>query len=477
MKKHILVVLLLATFTVVTVKAQDKFESGVIVKKLFLDYSTLNGGDVFDFQDWNGGWEIGYTGYFNENWSLAIPIKIAEVKLPEATYSSRFIAGEAQLQYHIIGRSRKVNPYVSAGAGYVMENEDDGHAVIPFALGVQIPVGPKTDLNGEFAYRLGLEDDRDNFCIGLGFVQRFGKVEPAEEEEPVKKIIDSDGDGLADDIDLCPQVPGLDKFFGCPDTDGDGIQDDKDDCPEQPGPMEFNGCPDSDGDGLSDKEDECPNRAGPISNNGCPEVKTDRDGDGIADDEDRCPDEPGPAFLQGCPDTDGDGVADIDDACVNTPGPKITFGCPDTDGDGVADKDDRCITVPGPISNLGCPELEEEDRKTLEFAVQAVEFEFGKATLNNASFPILNKVADVMNRYPHYKLRITGHTDNVGDPNRNMDLSERRARSCYEYLSTKGVPVSRMSYSGMGETQPIATNDTDLGRSHNRRVEFDVYLD
>ena len=85
-------------------------------------------------------------------------------------------------------------------------------------------------------------------------------------------------------------------------------------------------------------------------------------------------------------------------------------------------------------------------------------------------------MADILKRYPEYKLRITGHTDNVGDTNRNLDLSERRARSCYEYLSTRGVPISRMSYAGMGKAQPIDTNDTDAGRSRNRRVEFDVYV-
>lgn len=501
--------MLVALFALSSAHAQKKIESGIIVKKSFVDYHSLNGGDVFDFQDWNGGYELGYTAYFNDKWSIAIPFRVAEIKLPESVYDKRFMGLDLQLQHHLSGRSRKVNPYVSAGIGFVSENGDSSHVAIPLAFGAQVAVGPKTDLNGEFAYRLGLADDRDAFNIGMGFVHRIGKVAPKAEmpEKPLTR--DSDGDGIVDDIDLCPQVPGLEAFFGCPDTDGDGIQDDKDDCPEQPGTRALNGCPDSDDDGVSDKDDECPNLFGTIANKGCPEMnkdtdrdgildkddrcpnqagtlanqgcpevmkETDTDGDGIPDNVDRCPNSAGSQYLEGCPDSDGDGVADYEDECPNVTGPRNSKGCPDTDGDGVSDKDDRCVSVPGPASNLGCPELRKEDRETLAFAVQAVEFDFAKATLRSESFSILNKVADVMKRYPAYKLRITGHTDSVGDGNRNLDLSERRARSCYEYLSTRGIPVARMSYSGMGKAQPIDSNDTEAGRSRNRRVEFDVYV-
>ena len=86
---------------------------------------------------------------------------------------------------------------------------------------------------------------------------------------------DTDGDGVADNEDACPEVFGLKEFNGCPDTDEDGITDAQDECPEVAGPKENNGCPwpDTDGDGVFDKDDECPEVAGPASNKGCPEVK------------------------------------------------------------------------------------------------------------------------------------------------------------------------------------------------------------
>ena len=88
-------------------------------------------------------------------------------------------------------------------------------------------------------------------------------------EQP-KQPKDSDGDGVADNEDLCPNVKGIKEYKGCPDTDGDGIIDSEDSCPTVKGILEMKGCPDSDGDGVADKDDNCPNVAGPIENKGCP---------------------------------------------------------------------------------------------------------------------------------------------------------------------------------------------------------------
>jgi OOP family OmpA-OmpF porin len=104
-------------------------------------------------------------------------------------------------------------------------------------------------------------------------------IKPVKVQIPVKpavpKVIpDTDGDGLNDEKDACPDKPGTIEYNGCPvpDSDGDGLNDKADACPDKPGPVEFNGCPipDSDGDGLNDKEDKCPSDPGTIENNGCP---------------------------------------------------------------------------------------------------------------------------------------------------------------------------------------------------------------
>lgn len=202
----------------------------------------------------------------------------------------------------------------------------------------------------------------------------------------------------------------------------------------------------------------------------------DQDNDGISDAADQCPTEAGPAATFGCPDTDLDGVADKVDECPDEAGPATTLGCPDTDGDGIDDSKDNCPNSAGPMSNNGCPEIKKEEKEFLEFAAQSVQFATGKATLKAESFAILDQVAEILLRYPDYKVRINGHTDAIGAANANQVLSEERARSCYEYLVSRSVPADRLQYKGYGESKPIATNDTEEGREENRRVEFELYI-
>ena len=189
---------------------------------------------------------------------------------------------------------------------------------------------------------------------------------------------------------------------------------------------------------------------------------------------DRCPDTKGTLATNGCPDTDSDGVADPDDNCPLAAGPKVYDGCPDTDGDGLDVSKDKCPNTFGTVAMSGCPEIAKEDKETLDIAMRAVQFDTGKNTLKSESFRILRQIARIMERYPDYNLSIAGHTDNVGNPSANQSLSERRAKACYDYLISQGIPASRISYAGFGESRPIADNNTLNGKRLNRRVEFNI---
>ncbi len=188
---------------------------------------------------------------------------------------------------------------------------------------------------------------------------------------------DNDRDGVLDVNDKCPLTPGPQSNQGCPedaskDSDGDGIPDVLDKCPLQPedkdGFQDDDGCPDNDNDedGLIDGADRCPDVAGPIQNNGCPDG--DKDGDGIQDSKDRCPDEPedkdGFQDEDGCPDldNDADGIPDTIDRCPMTAGPLENGGCPDgdKDGDGLVDRLDLCPDQPGPHEMRGCPDPDKD---------------------------------------------------------------------------------------------------------------------
>ena len=194
----------------------------------------------------------------------------------------------------------------------------------------------------------------------------------------------------------------------------------------------------------------------------------------MIDSEDACPDVPGAIATRGCPDSDSDGVPDTEDLCPNEAGFKQFNGCPDTDADGVHDGIDRCPETIGLATNNGCPVVEREVKELLEFAQRAVQFDVGLSTLRSESYPVLNQIIDILNRYEDYGIAISGHTDATGDTYRNLSLSESRAKACYDYLVSRGIDASRLSYVGYGEARPIATNATAEGRTLNRRVEFEV---
>jgi outer membrane protein OmpA-like peptidoglycan-associated protein len=101
-------------------------------------------------------------------------------------------------------------------------------------------------------------------------------------------------------------------------------------------------------------------------------------------------------------------------------------------------------------------------------------FEFGKATLLAESNKELDKLKEVLDENPKLEIRINGHTDNVGSSSDNQDLSESRAKAVYDYLIKKGIKGKRLSYQGFGEDKAIDSNDTEIGRARNRRVEFEI---
>jgi outer membrane protein OmpA-like peptidoglycan-associated protein len=285
---------------------------------------------------------------------------------------------------------------------------------------------------------------------------------------------DKDGDKIPDKDDLCPDLFGDAKYKGCPDRDNDSIIDPNDDCPDTPGLAAFRGCPDTDGDGIKDDEDACPDIAGPLVNQGCP----DTDKDGIFDFIDDCPEKYGPKENKGCPwpDTDGDGLLDKDDDCPNLAGPIKNKGCPyqDTDNDGVLDKDDDCPATPGPSSNKGCPVIDKEVEEILKTAFDALEFEIGKDIIKETSLPSLIEFAEVMTKKVNWGLQISGHTDNVGDDQKNLVLSKKRAEAVKNFMISKGIEGSRLNVLYFGETMPIGSNESLEGRQKNRRVEMKI---
>lgn len=267
-------------------------------------------------------------------------------------------------------------------------------------------------------------------------------------------VVDSDGKQVITKNGVCVKAPNL---------LGDG-----EDCIPKP--------IDTDGDGVADDLDKCPNEAGSVANNGCPVV--DSDNDGVADVDDKCPNLAGLATNDGCPsDKDGDGVYDTEDNCPNLAGLVSNKGCPqikDSDGDGIADADDHCPNEVGVRANHGCPELTQEESQSIAQAIEGVNFLSGKDVLTEDSKPKLDNVAKVLLAHNSYKIKVSGYTDSSGSDALNLALSKKRAQAVKEYLIHDGVAANRIEAEGYGEANPIADNSTAAGRAKNRRVEFEI---
>lgn len=111
--------------------------------------------------------------------------------------------------------------------------------------------------------------------------------------------------------------------------------------------------------------------------------------------------------------------------------------------------------------------------RTGHVAIYGILFDFNKADIKPESEPAIKEIAKLLQHDPKLKLHVVGHTDSVGDLKFNMDLSRRRADAVVKELTTKhGIAAARLRPDGVGPLSPVASNDTDEGRSKNRRVEL-----
>jgi outer membrane protein OmpA-like peptidoglycan-associated protein len=266
--------------------------------------------------------------------------------------------------------------------------------------------------------------------------------QPSTEGARVAARGDSDGDGIPDGPDACPDEP----------EDSDGFQDD-DGCPEL----------DNDLDGVLDAQDKCPNepedRDGFDDDDGCPEG--DNDNDGIPDVNDRCPKEQ----------EDKDGFDDDD-------------GCPDedNDGDGILDAKDQCPDEPETVNGYqdldGCPDQGVQGGPKLTAAEvdlqgERVEFAGRSDNLTKAAQQTLDVVATIMKANPRVRFRIEVGVEELSNKKKDkaadQTLTQRRADAVRAYLLNKGVDAPQIDATGLGSDRPV---DKDPKSVKNRRVQF-----
>jgi outer membrane protein OmpA-like peptidoglycan-associated protein len=391
---------------------------------------------------WRPMVKFSYWWQVTRNFDVSTSLSMASLEYPMSSDDTAFVnkyrlnlgnrrerfLGELDLRfnYNILPRDQWiVSPYLFAGVNASYHDIFFG-ADVPLGAGLNIALNKERSLslNLESAYKIAATNhDVNHLQHSFGLIYWFkpgyhvpkAETVAATETAPTAQPKDRDNDGVEDDQDQCPDIPGLAQFNGCPDTDGDGISDKDDACPLVAGLAQFNGCPDSDNDGIPDNKDKCPYAAGTSQYDGCP--PPDRDHDGVTDDVDRCPD------------------------------------------------------VPGTAANQGCPEIRQDLVTQVEKAAKAIFFETGKATIKKVSYKSLDAVVSVLKADPSLNADIEGHTDNVAPKTyTNMELSQKRADAVRDYLVSKGISADRLTAQGFGDTQPVASNATAAGKAQNRRT-------
>ena len=137
----------------------------------------------------------------------------------------------------------------------------------------------------------------------------------------------------------------------------------------------------------------------------------------------------------------------------------------------VLDKDDQCPNEVGSVANNGCPEDPSVIINEMILGLGPVTFSTGQSSILEEAEVLLLEVVAILNAYPETKFALEGHTDSKFTEKFNQKLSEKRAASVLNFLTSNGIEASRLSTVGFGETAPVASNDTSEGRAQNRRVE------
>ncbi len=366
--------------------------------------------------DFGGSLAIGYT--YTERWSVEAFAHTASLNgFPESNGQDHLELGINGLA--VFDRESLVSPYLLAGLSNLQIDFDSGRSTDRLAanIGAGFLISTSDRFGLRFQYRLrnelgGGEFSDSIYSVGLQFA--FG--------DKKTKIIDTDGDGVPDMTDKCPNTPPgiVVDSSGCErDDDGDGVKNSADKCPNTAAgaSVDANGCErDSDGDGVKNSADKCPNtpRGADVDANGC---ERDDDGDGVKNSADECPDT-------------------VAGAAVDVRGCEIKAG--------------DVIELPG------------------------VNFETNSDRLVPGAEAVLNEAAATLAQNPDLAVEVAGHTDSDGAAAYNASLSERRARTVRNYLVERGANGDNLSVRGYGEEAPIADNGTAAGKAANRRVELRI---
>jgi len=378
-----------------------------------------------------------------------------------------------------------LNPYFYGGGGaihYIAREIGDGPvftplvktrglaAFIPVGAGLQVRLTDMLALEASAGYNFSLNDNIDYYfksagkgrdalwsaMIGITYVRLEGRSsDPDEDGLPnyLEKQLgtkpynpDTDGDGLSDGDEYNMYGTNPTKT----DTDRDGLDDANEVVRYRTNPLKT----DSDDDGLADYDE--------VMKYGTDPLKIDTDEDDLVDGDEVLEFRTDPLKK----DTDGDGLTDSEEILRYLTDPTKK----DTDGGGIDDGEEIQRGMNPLHARDDIPK--EEIKVGKRIVLEGVTFRTGSAELLPEAVAKLEDVVRTLRDNPGIEVEISGHTDNTGSRQKNIDLSLARADAVKTYLVGRGIEASRLRVMGYGPDRPVAPNSTAEGRMKNRRIEF-----
>lgn len=396
----------------------------------FMDYRALQNNNFFEYKQFDPGITMAGHAYLNK----ALNLSVSTSFVPEVDWvteegqikATSLLDANALLQFKSNGtfleEDALVAPYLATGFG-VNSASNNVRLYIPATLGIKLQVNENFSLNFAATYKQRLKENHFQhmaYTAGFVFAMPSNKKDDGDDDLPIKKTkieknsialseMDTDGDGVSDEDDLCPDVKGKVMYLGCP----EGV-----------------GKTENEGTAVVTNESKPP-KTNPVVNT-TPELKTEKKPMDNSDD------------LYGA-------------SMIQDEGKK-------------EEKKQHTFT-----NNEAKPlqQITPEDLEALEFAMKNIFFEPASDKLKPESFPVLEDVARLMEKYDGYSLEVLGHTDNSGNYQNNVILSVMRAyRVKYHLVNQLGVSMSRITSDGDNPDKAKYDNGTAEGRAKNRRVDL-----
>jgi len=274
---------------------------------------------------------------------------------------------------------------------------------------------------GRLTYTFGDGESRSRQGCDDGMIKSIGNAP----NPGVNKKLDSDGDGVKDFKDLCPDVPGEKKYKGCP--------------------MEYNAYM------AKLKAEEEAARVAAAKEEARKKAEAEAEAKRRAD---------------------AEAAKRKAEAAAKAKAEADAKAAAEAEAKAKADAEAKAKADAMAKAEARKSEIKSKTSAVFNRALTGIKFNSGASGFKNESYAIMDEVVSIMSQYPELSVKIQGHTDSQGGEDANMKLSSERALAVMNYIISKGVDGSRLSSSGFGELSPIADNNTAAGRAQNRRVQF-----